>query len=48
MNKTQLKDMLEQTAKDYDMEVWEVERIYNKYPYDEFYKELEAFIKDRE
>jgi hypothetical protein len=35
-----------QTAKDYDMDVSEVQRIYNQYP-DNFYEKLEEFILNR-
>lgn len=34
------------TAKDYDMEYHEVERIYNLFP-NEFYEKLEEFLKIR-
>ena len=37
---------LSQTAADYDMELYEVERIHRLYP-DRFYEELEVFIKQR-
>lgn len=37
---------IEQTAKDYDMEIYDVERIAKFYP-DEFYDKLEEFISDR-
>jgi len=35
-----------QTSIDYDMEIYEVERIANLYP-DKFYEKLEEFIVDR-
>lgn len=42
------KGFIERTASDYDMEVWEVEKIYNKTEGGpEFYEDLEVFIKDR-
>jgi hypothetical protein len=37
---------IKQTAQDYDMSVYEVERIYNQYPND-FYQKLEEFILNR-
>jgi len=40
------KSFLEQTAKDYDMPLYEVERIANLYP-DNFYQKLEEYISDR-
>lgn len=40
------KSFLEQTAKDYDMPLHEVERIANLYP-DNFYQKLEEYISDR-
>lgn len=39
---------IEQTARDYDMEVWEVEKIYKQTNGgSEFYPNLEEFITDR-
>lgn len=37
---------IEQTAKDYDMNVYDVQQIYNQYP-DNFYEKLEEFILNR-
>jgi len=39
--------LIEQAAKDYDMSVEEVERIWNLYPYENFYPQLEEYIKKR-
>lgn len=38
---------IKQTAIDYDMEVWEVEKIADDYQ-DHFYEGLENFINERE
>lgn len=41
-------DFIKSTAKDYDMEIAEVEKIANNSEsYKEFYDELEFFIKNR-
>lgn len=40
-------NFLNQTALDYDMDLWEVERIYKLYPRDQFYDKLEEFISER-
>jgi len=38
---------IEQTARDYDMEVYQVQNIHNKWGADLFYKKLEEYIKER-
>jgi hypothetical protein len=40
-------NFIKTTAKDYDMEPEEVERIFNDSLYEEFYQNLEQFIKER-
>lgn len=40
------KSFLYRAAQDYDMDIYDVERIYRLYP-ESFYEELERFIKDR-
>jgi len=47
MSKQQVKDLIKQTAIDYCMAEREVKRIFNQYPMDEFYGELENFIEER-
>lgn len=37
---------IKQTTIDYDMSIYDVERIYNLYP-NEFYQKLEEFISNR-
>lgn len=44
MNKN---SVIEQTAKDYDMDYEDVERIFNQYHPKKFYDKLEEFIKNR-
>ena len=39
-------NFIKQTAIDYDMLIYDVERIYNLYP-NEFYQKLEEFISNR-
>lgn len=39
-------NFIKQTAIDYDMSIYDVERIYNLYP-NEFYQKLEEFISNR-
>lgn len=41
------KGFIEQTAKDYDISVYEVERISKIYPEDEFYERLEEHISSK-
>ena len=40
-------NFLKNTAKDYDMSFEAVKRIYENYPIEQFYQQLEAYIKDR-
>lgn len=40
------KAIIESTARDYDMDIEDVEYIYDNY-YDEYYEKLEEFIKNR-
>jgi len=47
MTKREIKNLIGQTAKDYCMEIWEVERIYNKYSMDEFYAQLELALEEK-
>lgn len=44
---TLYKAFIEQTAKDYDLTIEEVERAYQIYYPDLFYKELESLIDNR-
>ena len=40
-------NFIRQTAKDYDMEISDVRRIFDNYTSDTFYQRLELFIKER-
>ncbi len=40
------KNFIEQTAKDYDMPVWVVEKIQAKHP-ENFYEKLEEYLMER-
>ncbi len=40
-------ETLKQTARDYDMELYDVERIAKVYPESELYERLEEHLKER-